>query len=56
MIKITKSEAEWLLKNGFKYSEHIHKTHTNHPTYYVTEGKPYNALKAYQKTLVKGGN
>ena len=52
MIKITKKEAMWLLNNGYKFKEHIHKTYTSHPTYYVTEGKPYNELKRYNNSLI----
>lgn len=59
MVKITKNEAMWLLANGYKYKDHVNKTHTSHPTYYVTEGRAYNALKKHQNALISytnGGN
>ena len=42
MLKISKEEAKELYRQGFKYaseSDHgvIHKTHSHHTTYYLTE-------------------
>lgn len=58
MIKINKADAMWLLDNGFKFKEHIHKTYSGHTTYYVTEGKAYYALTKHNNSLIsytKGG-
>lgn len=52
MIKINKNEVDYLLSKGFKFPDHLHKTHTSHPTYYVTENKAYEALKKYRESML----
>jgi len=52
VIKINKDEVNYLLSQGFNFPEHLHKTHTSHPTYYVTENKAYKALKEYRESLL----
>ena len=41
MIKIDKRQRDYLLKNGFKFGDHIHHTvgKGNKKTYYATESK-----------------
>lgn len=51
VIKISKSEADYLLSQGFNFPEHLHRTHTSHPTYYVTENKAYKALQKYRESI-----
>lgn len=52
VIKINKDEVNYLLSQGFNFPEHLHKTHTSHPTYYVTENKAYKALQKYRESLL----
>jgi len=52
VIKINKNEVDYLLSKGFKFPDHLHKTHTSHPTYYVTENKAYEALKKYRESML----
>lgn len=37
--KITKDEKDKLIELGCKWHKDIHKTYTNHPTYFLTESK-----------------
>lgn len=41
MIKIDKRQRDYLLNNGFKFGEHIHRTvgKGNKKTYYATESR-----------------
>lgn len=51
MVKITKDELNYLLSQGYTFPEDLYHTHTKHKTYYVTEGKAYNALKKYRRSV-----
>lgn len=52
VIKINKAEVNYLLSQGFNFPEHLHKTHSSHPTYYVTENKAYKSLLKYRESLL----
>ena len=52
VIKINKKEVDYLLSQGFNFPDHLHKTHSGHPTYYVTENKAYEALKKYRESML----
>lgn len=49
MIKISKNEKEYLVKNGCKWKEDVHRTYSNgsSKTYYATESR--NVLKMLDK-------
>lgn len=53
MVKITKNEVDYLLDKGFTFPNDLHHTYTKHKTYYVTEGKAYNAVKKYRSNYGK---
>lgn len=49
MIKISKSECEYLLETGAKWGDDLHHTYTKHKTYYMTESKRnMNKLNKYR--------
>lgn len=54
MIRISKTEKEYLLSKGYKWSDHIHKTHSNSGiTYYATEDKRLlKELKNYRQSRI----
>lgn len=50
MINITKDEAMYLEKQGFRWHDHIHSTKTRHRKYYATESqKVLNAIAEYRQ-------
>lgn len=52
MVKINKNELNYLLSQGFTFPDYLHKTHSKHPTYYVTENKAYDVLKKYRESAM----
>lgn len=51
MIKITKQEAFKMRELGL--GGDVHKTYSNHPTYYLTESKQsIKALENYRKQML----
>lgn len=54
MIRISKSEKEYLLSKGYGWGEFLHKTHSNaKSTYYATEARNLlNDLNRYRKSRI----
>lgn len=53
MIEISKSERNYLEKNGCKFNVDIHKSHSKHPKMYLVESeKNLRAIEEYRKNTV----
>lgn len=52
MVLISKSEKEYLIKEGFKMGEDIHRTYGRSKHYYAVENeKIFDSLNEYKKSV-----